>query len=260
MNTNIDLPKEFIQQIVEAVSAGVGDNVKKVLRQENIDPKHSNSKGHSVYDYINRNIRELNNRRFITEYAKACSWNYVPIYDTVTGYIYVLLKKDRYEELIREKNNKKKGTKFSHYIYADTNIINADIEPEYVQLSFLEPEEDEKLLYKVENMLRDIHVPFDMVNRFALLLFEVANYELTSISCCIPDRDFNIRYQYSWNEYINYENSIITDIIDETDIVEEDNRVRTPSLVSLSDKARGKVGQGRMTKTKHKKDKSSEGK
>lgn len=256
--TNIDLPDDFKRHIVDSISAGVGDDVKKVLRKENINPKYSNSKGNSVYDYINRNIRRSNDRRFTTEYSKVCGWNFVPIFDNVTGFVYIILKKSRYEELIREKNSKKKGTKFYHYVYANAKIINTDIEPEYEQLSFIETSNNQKLIVKVNNMLNDIHVPFDMVNRFALILFEASNYELTSISCCIPDREFVIKHEYPWNDYVTYQDSIITEVIDEDDIKEDESRVKTPSLVGLTVKGREKGGQENITKTKHEEEESSE--
>lgn len=257
MGTNVCFPSEHKKEFVEAINSGVGDDVKRNLRNERIDPRYSNSKGNSVYDYINRNIRELKLNRFTTEYAKVNGWKYLPIFDNYTGYIYLLMKKSRYEGLLVEKKRKEKKGEFSHYAYSSAKILNKDVQQIYEQISVYLPAEDEnKMLKKVESMLNDLHIPRDIVNRFGLILFETSDFELTSIKCFIPDSNFKINYEEgdSWEQYIPHQESIIPDVLLKDDADKEPNAAPS-TLLKLTSKSRKKQGQEPIGKTKEEKSK-----
>lgn len=234
-NFNFIPTKEKIS-IIDGVSAGLGDDTKQILQKESINPKYSNSKKDLKWDLLHRNIRQnLKGSHIMAEFAKVPGWKILPLFDTIEGNLYLLMKEYRFNNILK---TRKKRTK-DHYMEELVKTFNLGIE-DFQQISFIEndnlPPEVSKV---ISNILSDISLEKDLIQRFAVILFDDLNDELVSMRCCILDSNFNIVRQDNWSQYIKHDDSIITEKVEPEESL--------PSMLSdldLTEKAKKKIGQG----------------
>ncbi len=234
-NFNFIPTKEKIS-IIDGVSAGLGDDTKQILQKESINPKYSNSKKDLKWDLLHRNIRQnLKGSHIMAEFAKVPGWKILPLFDTIEGNLYLLMKEYRFNNILK---TRKKRTK-DHYMEELVKTFNLGIE-DFQQISFVENDSLPLEVSKViSNILSDISLEKDLIQRFAVILFDDLNDELVSMRCCILDSNFNIVRQDNWSQYIKHDDSIITEKVE----LEES----LPSMLSdldLTEKAKRKIGQG----------------
>ena len=233
-NFNFIPTKEKIS-IIDGVSAGLGDDTKQILQKESINPKYSNSKKDLKWDLLHRNIRQnLKGSHIMAEFAKVPGWKILPLFDTIEGNLYLLMKEYRFNNILK---TRKKRTK-DHYMEELVKTFNLGIE-DFQQISFVENDSLPLEVSKViSNILSDISLEKDLIQRFAVILFDDLNDELVSMRCCILDSNFNIVRQDNWSQYIKHDDSIITEKVEPEESL--------PSMLSdldLTEKAKRKIGQ-----------------
>lgn len=234
-NFNFIPTKEKIS-IIDGVSAGLGDDTKQILQKESINPKYSNSKKDLKWDLLHRNIRQnLNGSHIMAEFAKVPGWKILPLFDTIEGNLYLLMKEYRFNSILKTRKKRAKD----HYMEELVKTFNLGIE-DFQQISFIEndslPPEVSKV---ISNILSDISLEKNLIQRFAIILFDDLNDELVSMRCCILDSNFNIVRQDNWSQYIKHDDSIITEKVEPEESL--------PSMLSdldLTEKAKKKIGQG----------------
>ena len=234
-NFNFIPTKEKIS-IIDGVSAGLGDDTKQILQKESINPKYSNSKKDLKWDLLHRNIRQnLKGSHIMAEFAKVPGWKILPLFDTIEGNLYLLMKEYRFNNILKTRKKRSKD----HYMEELVKTFNLGIE-DFQQISFVENDSLPLEVSKViSNILSDISLEKDLIQRFAVILFDDLNDELVSMRCCILDSNFNIVRQDNWSQYIKHDDSIITEKIEPEESL--------PSMLSdldLTEKAKKKIGQG----------------
>lgn len=234
-NFNFIPTKEKIS-IIDGVSAGLGDDTKQILQKESINPKYSNSKKDLKWDLLHRNIRQnLKGSHIMAEFAKVPGWKILPLFDTIEGNLYLLMKEYRFNNILKTRKKRSKD----HYMEELVKTFNLGIE-DFQQISFVENDSLPLEVSKViSNILSDISLEKDLIQRFAVILFDDLNDELVSMRCCILDSNFNIVRQDNWSQYIKHDDSIITEKVEPEESL--------PSMLSdldLTEKAKRKIGQG----------------
>lgn len=190
------IPTKEIISIIDGVSAGLGDDTKQILQKENIDIRYSNSKKDLKWDLLHRNIRQnLVGSHIMAEFAKVPGWKILPLFDSVEGNLYLLMKEYRFNNILKTRNKRTKD----HYMEELVKTFNMGIE-DFQQISFVEndtlPVEVSKV---ISSILSDISLEKDLIKRFAVILFDDLNDELVSMRCCILDSNFNIVHQENWS-------------------------------------------------------------
>lgn len=229
------IPTKEIISIIDGISAGLGDDTKQILQKENIDSKYSNSKKDLKWDLLHRNIRaNLRGSHIIAEFAKVPGWKILPLFDTIEGNLYLLMKEYRFNNILKTRKKRSKD----HYMEELVKTFNMGIE-DFQQISFIEndnlPSEVSKV---ISSILSDISLEKDLIKCFAVILFDDLNDELVSVRCCILDSNFNIVHQENWSQYIKHNDSIIIERVEPEESL--------PSMfndLDLTEKAKRKIGQ-----------------
>lgn len=127
------IPTKEIISIIDGVSAGLGDDTKQILQKEIIDIRYSNSKKDLKWDLLHRNIRQnLVGSHIMAEFAKVPGWKILPLFDTVEGNLYLLMKEYRFNNILKTRNKRTKD----HYMEELVKTFNMGIE-DFQQISLL---------------------------------------------------------------------------------------------------------------------------
>lgn len=203
------MPETQACLIVGAIESGVGDDTEQVLRKEGIDPKFSNSRSSLKWDLVTRNVKDaLKGSHIMAEYANVPGWHIMPLYDAIEGNLYLLMKERRLSDIIRDQEKRSK----EHYIEMLINTFNMGLE-DYQQISFFPknelPNEVNKLL---DNIISDISLEKELINRFAIILFDEMKGELISVRACLMDCNLNLVLEDNWSGFIRHYDSVITEV------------------------------------------------
>ena len=237
------IPEEFKYTIAKSLKNAIGDDIKEDIRRNRLDTRN-NGDSQRVWDFINRNLVEFfqNDYDSVASKTQRGSWIMAPVFEKQTGTLVTLMRESRFKDLkgsvISEGNN-------SHYLVALTSCLNEKLIPESGEQTLFCFEEDETVSDEqhkiVAKILDDMHVPLQVVNSYAVVLFESKHYELLSLRCCVLDSSLNIIAQEDWSDYIAVSESVIVE-----QISVEDEIVNCPNRgISLKDKAIAKKGQKR---------------
>lgn len=226
---------QSVISIVKGIAAGIGDDTKQVLQKEGINAKYSTSEKYIKWDLLYRNIRNnLRNSHIIMDFAKIPGWTLLPLFDSIEGNLYLIMKENRFDSILKTHNKRKR----LHYIEDAITTFNKGIES-YTQTSLFEDKEETDTLSKVlEGILVDLSLDRQLVRKFAVILFDELNGELTAVRCCLVDSNYNIVKQEDWSQYIEHNNSVITEKVTSDE--------ELPSMLNeldLTDKAKRKIGQ-----------------
>ena len=229
------IPSKEIISILDGISSGLGDDTKQILQRENINPKYSNSKKDLKWDLLHRNIRQnLRGSHIMAEFAKVPGWKILPLFDTIEGNLYLLMKEYRFNNILKTRKKRSKD----HYMEELVKTFNRGLE-DFQQISFVEKDDLPTEVSKVlSGILSDISLDKELIQHFAVILFDDLNDELISVRCCILDSNFNIVQQANWSQYIKHTDSIIIDKV----TPEESLPSMLPNL-DLTEKAKKKIGQ-----------------
>lgn len=216
--------------VVKALENAVGDDLLESIRKAELTEKYSNGKKLLKWDLINRNSKNaFHNTNIVAEYANRGPWYMVPLVDKKNGVVYSILRQDRFDELHRKKDKRKRA----HYIDAFIQMFNFDV-GQYKQLSLFDNGFPEDEVYNiVQAVLECLNVTRGVVKRHALILFEEYHFELTAVRCCVVDTDMNIVAEESWSQYIEHTPSSIID-----QVVNDEDRTEKSAKPTLGKKAR----------------------
>lgn len=231
---NFICPQNVIS-IVKGIATGIGDDTKQVLQKEGINARYSTSEKYLKWDLLYRNIRNnLQNSHVIMDFAKIPGWTLFPLFDSIEGNLYFIMKENRFDNILKTQNKRKS----LHYIEDAIRTFNKGIESYKQESLFEEKEETDSLSKVLEGILADLSLDRQLVRRFAVILFDELNGELTAVRCCLVDSNYDIVKQEDWSQYIEHNNSVITEKVTSDE--------ELPSMLNeldLTDKAKRKIGQ-----------------
>lgn len=221
--------------IVKGIATGIGDDTKQVLQKEGINERYSTSEKYLKWDLLYRNIRNnLRNSHIFMDFVKIPGWTLLPLFDSIEGNLYLIMKENRFDNVLKTHNKRKS----LHYIEDAIRTFNKGIES-YTQASLFEEKEEAESLSKVlEGILADLSLDRQLIRRFAVILFDELNGELTAVRCCLVDSNFDIVMQEDWSQYIEHNNSVITE-----KVTSDENLPSMLNELDLTDKAKRKIGQ-----------------
>lgn len=220
---------KLMKEIVSAINRAISEDVFDDYQRSGLDRQHSNSYNQLIWDHINDNLSHIADEHIIGGYTKRGFWNVYSMFDTQTGYIYSFMREKRFFQITKEQR------KIPHYITALASECNPDLEP--TQMSFF-PIESDKAETKaiVDCICNDLSIPFEIVKRHKVILFDTNHGILSSVRCCTADRTLEIHDSMELTSYININESIIIEEVD--DLVAKSNN---PTLgLKFKDKAKKK--------------------
>lgn len=222
----IPLSDDLKTRIIQAIYDGYKNDILDFKREYPLETY--NCIPFMKWDFINTNIvNRINDEKFQCFKISRGRWKLILLYDKDTKYLYVMMNKDRFEQLQDELQNRINNNKV-HYIDA-LALINKDLNElsknSNIQLSFFDDYElrekeievllNNKILKKIDGE----------VDRLAIITFFVNRFEITSVFAYIPTTELEIVYQENWNEFISLEfddisNNELFDINEEDDDIE----------------------------------------
>ena len=132
------IDSQSVISIVRGIVAGIGDDTKQVLQKEGINARYSTSEKYIKWDLLYRNIRKnLRNSHIIMEFAKIPGWTLLPLFDSIEGNLYLIMKENRFGNILKTHNKRKS----LHYIEDAIRTFNKGIES-YKQTSLFEDKEE----------------------------------------------------------------------------------------------------------------------
>lgn len=224
---------KLVKEIVSAINRAISEDVFDDYQRSGLDRQHSNSYNQLIWDHINDNLSHIADDHIIGDYTKRGFWNVYSMFDTQTGYIYSFMREKRFFQIANE--HRKKHKKNTHYITALAFECNPDLEP--IQMSFfpIKPDKAETKAI-VDSICNDLSIPFDIVKGHRVILFETKHGALSLVRCCTVDRTLEIHDSIDLTSYININESIIIEEIDDPA-----TRINNPTLgLKLRDKAKKK--------------------
>jgi len=190
--------------------------------------------------YNNRNlIRRFRDARLSAKYARRGAWYMVPLFDRENGYLYTVMREDRFADLRKKRDKRSKA----HYLDALVQSFNIDLDAiSQIELFDMPQFEEEEIKKIVDDILEDFEVKASFIRRHAVILFEEYNSEITAIRCCILDSSLQTVEEVDWSQYIaNHESAIVE--------VTNKNEKSMPQI-TLKPKAKEKIGQRELVAVK----------
>lgn len=191
-------------QIVSCIHRATTSDIITDLQITGITKHHSNSYYQRIWDYINKNISEIDLPDVVTGYTHRGPWKIITLFDKSTGIIYSIMREGRFAELAR------KLPSHVHYAQALAESFNADIEPE--QMSILDYELNEsEVQFSINQILEDLQIPENIIQRHVMILFEAKHEILQSVRACVVTGALEICEFYDLSSLINVNESIIVE-------------------------------------------------
>ena len=214
-NISCKLGETYKKNIVSCLCEGVGDDLKECLRHADINERKSNGGKLLKWDLINKNfMKKFERGKISTKYVKRGSWYMAPLIDTDNGYIYTVMREDRFSELRKDQKKRNKP----HYLDALAQAFNADLSMNRQMHLFSAPHfESNEVQRIVDDMLEDFRLGASVISRYALIIFEEYHSEVTSVRCCLIDSTLQIVEEEDWSQYIVHDESTIVDVVEEVD-------------------------------------------
>lgn len=176
-----------------------------------------NGRGGSKWNYINKTINEtLPADKFQIEVMQRGIWEFLGIYDKVTGYLYTLMREKNLSNL-----RKNAESKLFHYINA-LSKLNEYLDGSYYtvnqQMSLLGDslynEEGEDELERILGLL--IKKIDGKIKCYTLISFDISNGQVTSIKGIVPAIGMGYYKEEVWDQVLVSEYTLDGDIIEST--------------------------------------------
>ena len=237
-------PENDIIRFVDKLSSSLGDELSVGLKELEIEEKNSVSKGYLKWDLFNKNcIRTFSYGDLVARYARRGPWHMVPLVDFRIGYIFTVMRMERFKQLSKSKSKRKKA----HYVDAFVESFNFDVRGASQLSIFLEKQFGEDEIAKiVDGILNDMQIDKSIIQKYAVILFDEFNHELISLKCCIINSELEIVDEEDWSSYIKHKEPLVTEVFDK-----EDNSQYQQS-VQLSAKAKNRAKQRKTVDEKKK--------
>lgn len=197
------------KSIVNSLVDGFGDDTRKYIRELEADINNINGlsimKWNSVYNNL---IKNPNCEGILFNFVRRGCWNMVMGYDIKERTLISFMREERFSELKKEINS-------GHYLYAMSGVLNVGLNEEE-QISFFCDEDKKKRSEKTTNdILEQFKIDKESIDKYAVVLIREKNFEVFNVRMCIADSNLDITEQENWNEFINYDESLIVDNVKE---------------------------------------------
>lgn len=229
------------EQIVKCISEATGDDIRACLRREGINEKKSVGRKLMKWDFINRNfIMNFSVGDVTAEYAKRGAWYLVPLYDRKNNTLLTVMREDRLSALQKKQEKRRKA----HYMDALVKSFNFDVQCSR-QMSLFDAEQFDKdeISTIVSEILRDFKIEKNMVKRYATVLFEEYNSEVTGVRYCILDSSLQIVFEEDWSYLLDHSESVVVETVSN----KETNKMTN---LTLKRKAKDRIGQRELVAIK----------
>jgi len=209
--TTINIPKSFASTVVDCIFTATGDGIKEDIALHRLRTR--NSVPARIWDLINTAICErLNTPDCMTITPRRGAWEIVIIYERETEFIYTIMRGKRFREL-RDgicKRNK------MHYVDLLVRHLNPDLLAPVGQTTLFPVcfDDENKLAENVQKILAGFSTEIGEIKRHAIILFESANFNLTSVQAIVVDSNLNIVSEQSLTEYIPVQESNISEKVE----------------------------------------------
>ncbi|XOQ44282.1 MAG: hypothetical protein ACFWTN_07570 [Clostridium sp.] len=202
--TNPSVATVIVQSIADAA-----EQVKEEIAQQNFIT--GNGTPGRFWDFVNTNLcKKLGNVNCKTHITKRGYWATVLIYESKPGYIYTLMRENRYSQVSADILKRKN----MHYIDILSHYVNADLLAYPGQLRLYSNFQDEdRLKEKFTDLIQDSFGPVSDIKRYVLVLFDASQGELHSVRAVTLDANLDIVDEANWSDYIPVNESIIVSTV-----------------------------------------------
>lgn len=248
----IKATEKFITTIAQCLSDAVGDDIRADVKRNGLVTE--NGSPTRKWDYLNTHLCEkFDQKTILARPTKRGAWAMVPIVDKDAGFIYTIMREERFIQL-KKKRPKRRN---AHYVDALAQTFNIDLHGRQGDLFEGNPVQcfDNTNVHSiVQGIFRDLRTPCEVVRRHALILFSSSNHILTALHCYIIDSKWEIVQKADWRNYIaSHESNVVEEIHD------PDSTNNLPALgLQFTQKAKDRLGQKRATRIKKARKKKKE--
>jgi len=247
----IKTDKVLIENVSDIISNAIGDDIREDIRSQKLVIQ--NSTPIRIWDHLYTKLcTKFTGFDIVAHPTRRGSWDLVPIFERETGFLYVLMRENRFKTLRKEALKRKNV----HYAEALARSLNKDLVATQYQVSLIEVNDEkfdnEEYIKKIVlKIFEDLGIPDNIVKRHALILFNDVNSVLLSLRCCVIDSNLNIVEEANWNEYIKVTESIVVE-----EVSDRNSQFNDPTNgLKYKQKAKDKLKQKRLTKEKVKEEK-----
>lgn len=225
----IPLENEFIRAIINGIE-NADYLYREHMKVENF-PTHNGDDGQK-WNYINKAINEtLPVDRFQIEVMQRGIWQFIGIYDKITGYLYTLMRQKNLSTL-----RKNADTKLFHYTNALSKLnsyLAGDFAIANEQMSlFPKALYDEAGEEELERILASLIKKIDNeIKCYVLVAFDISQGQVTSIKGIVPSIGMMYFKEENWNEALSpvydiEENITETEVAEDVILLEHKPRLR----------------------------------
>ncbi|MCR5784003.1 MAG: DUF5986 family protein [Clostridia bacterium] len=185
----VTINSKELENIVKAVAKAVGFDTRNYLNECNTDTR--NAVPYLRGDYINTNIRDmviLQNNNLELKHFKRYSWEGSLIIDNENKITITVSSKNTIDRIRRPKERNR-----PHYLQSLCHELNSDLKPEYEQMHIEGLENT--AAFSDEEYEADFETIVDMAfnaedgYHHYVVMYEAANFEVSSISLLLLDKE-----------------------------------------------------------------------
>lgn len=196
----IPLDEEYRYMLIDAIQEA-SYLFSEYLKEHNLPTNN----GHDgvKWNFINKQvISKFNSDRFAINVTSRGIWEFILIFDKVTGFLFTLMRDKNFINL--QKNADKN---LYHYLNA-LSRYNKDLYKEYIPVYeqgdlFDEIEFEESYYDDLDKISEKLTRKIELcIKRYALITFTEENGQATKLRCIIPTVGMNYFALENWSEYI----------------------------------------------------------
>lgn len=231
----LEISPEISLSIVQCINDAVGDRIKEDVKRHRLVTQ--NSTPSRIWDLLNTDLcTKFNSPDCMAYKSKRGPWEMVMVYEKCSGFLYSIMREKRYKEVY----NKIRHRRRMHYVDILARHLNSDLISTTRQLSFIPTipvtfEDQDKVVEAVQKLLENLLEDNVVLKRHVLVLFEGANFQLSSVRAVMVNSNLDIVAEEDWSKYISIEESIIVDQVEDANIP-FNNPTRGLKLTAKADK------------------------
>ena len=171
----------------------------------------SNSISSRIWDLLNTNlIKNLKDDCTVLT-TNRYRWQMMIIFEKNTQCIFTFMREKRFAQLCRLQYKRK----YMHYIDMMAKQFNSELMPEQEQLTLFSHTflDENRLVEKVQKLLRDLKGGISVVQNHVLILFDTMDYQLSSIRAVMvtPNLDIAQGCSQDWSKYISADEGVVVE-------------------------------------------------
>ena len=212
-----DISDNIARGIVACIEDAVGDNIRADIISNRLTT--TNSVPSRIWDYINRNLKELGFDDCVVSDTNRGPWQMTVVYENKTHGVFTIMREKRFNQLKKAQDKRNK----MHYVDMLAKQFNSNLTCTCQQTSLFAEhhfDDEERMSELVQQLLRDLVDDIDLVENHILVLFETIGYELMSVRAVMitPSLDVADNAELFWSQYIS-NNSVIVDKVSSVDSI-----------------------------------------